>query len=329
MKESTFMGYNKEDYIKVRNEFSNKYLRARRASEIKTAEIHALIPEIAEIDAVLSKTGMDIMKIIASPATDKEAEVAKLQSRNDALIAKREGYLQANGYPSDYTDVHYDCPKCGDTGYVDTHMCDCMKRAIAQAGYSSSGLGRLIGEQSFDNFELGYYPEAERGRIEKYVKMLRSFAEGFSDKSYCNFILTGTTGLGKTHLSTSVAKTVIERGFDVLYVSAVNMLGDFEAERFGSEMGQHGADLTRYYSADLLIIDDLGTEVINKFTQTYLYNVINSRLNEKRSTMINTNFTPAELNSVYTPRVSSRLMGEYMPMLFRGVDIRKQKNGIK
>lgn len=323
------MGYNKDDYIKVRNEFSNKYLRARREAEIKTAEIHALIPEINKIDAVLSGTGMDIMKIVSSPVTDKEAEVAKLRSRNDALIAEREEYLRANGYPPDYTDVHYDCPKCGDTGYVDTHMCECMKRAIAQEGYRSSGLGRLIDEQDFENFELKYYPEDERGRIEKYVKMLRGFAESFSNESYGNFILTGTTGLGKTHLSTAVAKTVIERGFDVLYVSAVNMLGDFEAERFGSEMGQHGADLTRYYGADLLIIDDLGTEVINKFTQTYLYNVINSRLNAKRSTMINTNFTPAELNSVYTSRVSSRLMGEYMPMLFRGVDIRKQKNGIR
>ena len=114
----------------------------------------------------------------------------------------------------------------------------------------------------------------------------------------------------------------------MLYVSSVNMLGDFEAERFGSEMGQKNIDLSRYYDADLLIIDDLGAEIINKFTQTYLYNVINSRMNEKRCTIINTNLLPAELNTVYTERVSSRLMGEYVPMLFKGIDIRKRKNGI-
>ena len=112
----------------------------------------------------------------------------------------------------------------------------------------------------------------------------------------------------------------------MLYVSSVKMIGDFESERFGNEMGQKSVDLSRYYEADLLIIDDLGAEIINKFTQTYLYNVINTRINEHRSTIINTNLMPAELNKMYTERVSSRLLGEYMPMLFRGTDIRKKKS---
>ena len=106
------------------------------------------------------------------------------------------------------------------------------------------------------------------------------------------------------------------------------MLGDFEAQRFGNDMGQTSTGLSRYYEADLLIIDDLGAEVINQFTHTYLYNVINSRMSQRKSTIINTNFYPKDLNQMYTERISSRLMGEYMPMLFKGIDIRKKKNGL-
>ena len=157
--------------------------------------------------------------------------------------------------------------------------------------------------------------------------MLKSFANGFNSDTYRNFIMIGTTGLGKTHLSTAVAQTVIERGYDVLYVSAVSMMGDFESKRFGNSTSLTKAnDISRYYFADLLIIDDLGTEVVNKFTQSYFYEVINTRLNMRKSTIINTNLTPSELTALYTDRISSRILGEYQPIQFSGTDIRKQKS---
>ena len=320
------MSYNKDDYIKVRNEFETKYQRARGEAEARTFEVHALIPEIVEIDRVLAGTGMDIMAVIGSADPDKEGQVKRLEQRNNELIARRNALLVAHGFTEDYTDVKYDCPACGDTGYTESGMCACMKRAISAQAYNSSGLGRLIGEQTFDNFDLSYYADEHQPRMESYVKELESFSDSFDSKTYGNFLFIGTTGLGKTHLSTAVAQRVIERGYDVLYVSSVKMIGDFEAERFGNEMGQKSVDLSRYYGADLLIIDDLGAEIVNKFTQTYLYNVINTRINEHRCTIINTNLTPSELNKMYTERVSSRLLGEYIPMLFRGTDIRKKKN---
>ena len=119
---------------------------------------------------------------------------------------------------------------------------------------------------------------------------------------------------------------LIDRGFDVLYVSAVSMLGDFEERRFGNSAGSSRSnDVSRYYDADLLIIDDLGTEVVNKFTQSYFYEVINTRINTRKCTIVNTNLTVSDIMDTYTERISSRILGEYRPLLFKGTDIRKQK----
>ena len=322
------MGYNRADYFAVRDQFSKKYLKAREVAEERRAQRHAEIPEIFEIDKILSKTGVDIMRVITGGGADAEAKIAELEKRNAELIGKREALLAENGFAANYTDVQYECEKCGDTGYVDTVMCDCMKKALVKAGYASSGLGALIGRQTFDNFELGYYTEADgmRAKVKLGADMLRGFAESFDKDTYRNFIIIGTSGLGKTHLSTAVAQAVIDRGFDVLYVSAVSMMGDFEEKRFGNSTNMTATnDVSRYYDADLLIIDDLGTEVVNKFTQSYFYEVINSRINARKCTIINTNLVPKDIMELYTERIASRILGEYQPLRFGGVDIRKQK----
>ena len=323
------MGYNREDYVRVKAEFAQKYTRARDNAEARKYEIHCQIPQIFDIDRTLSGTGMEIMGIISSGGVDTQKRIAELESRNNALIEKRRELLVKNGYPASYTDVVYECPVCNDSGFVDTKMCTCMRRALIEAGYRSSGLGALIGNQTFDNFEYKYYcaEDGMRSRIEKSVAHLKKFAEEFQTDTYRNFIMIGGTGLGKTHLSTAIAEKVIGRGYDVLYVTATSMLADFEEKRFGSSTGQTaGADVSRYYDCDLLIIDDLGTEVVNKFTQSYFYEVINTRINSRKSTVINTNLSPSEISNLYTERISSRILGEYLPIQFCGVDIRKQKS---
>ena len=141
-----------------------------------------------------------------------------------------------------------------------------------------------------------------------------------------NLAFFGGTGLGKTHLSTAVAKTVIDKGYDVLYVTALSMLADFEKERFGSGYSDTDvSDLSRYYDADLLIVDDIGTEVNNQFTVSTIYNIINTRLSKGKSTVISTNLTPAELRTRYWDRIASRIFGEYTPIIFEGTDVRMQK----
>ncbi len=320
------MGYNREDYVRIKAEFSEKYRKARAQAEARSFELHAAIPEVKEIDCILAGTGKEIMAIIVSGKKGTDEKIAALKARNDALIAKRDALLIANGYSADYSDVKYECEKCNDSGFVDEKMCDCMKKALVLAGYTSSGLGGLIRTQSFDNFSLDYYKGggANYEFMQRVYNALRGFAEGFDKDTYRNYLLLGGTGLGKTHLSTAVAKTVIERGFDVLYVTAVGMLGDFEKRQFRGAEG-NVVNIDRYYSADLLIIDDLGTELINQFTLSCLYDVINSRINNRKCTFINTNFNRNEIEAKYNERITSRLFGEYYPIPFSGTDIRRQK----
>lgn len=320
------MGYNREDYVRIKNEYSQKYVIARQRADERKGELYARLPEVREIDARLAGTGIDIMNIIVSGCKDSEERIAALQERNGKLLERRAEILVSAGYPADYSDVRYECEKCGDTGFVDLKMCECMKRALVLAGYESSGLGGLIRTQSFENFSLDYYKDggANYSNMEMFLVSLKRFAESFDGDTYRNYLLMGSTGLGKTHLSTAVAKTVIDRGYDVLYVSAVGMISDFEARRFGSGNGE-GRDTERYYGADLLIIDDLGTEVVNQFTVSCLYDVINSRINNRRCTFINTNLTRKEIEDKYSERITSRLFGEYYPLPFSGTDIRKQK----
>ena len=184
----------------------------------------------------------------------------------------------------------------------------------------------MIQTQSFENFSLDYYLTggANFDAMRLAVSELKGFAENFERDTYRNYLLIGGTGLGKTHLSTAVAKTVIERGFDVLYVTSVELFRDFEAKQFDKGVGMKN-DPERYFDAELLIVDDLGTEIGNQFTLSVLYDVLNGRINRRRSTFINTNLSFRELENRYHERITSRLFGEYRPFLFSGTDVRRQK----
>ncbi len=318
------MGFNRDDFVRVREEYSKKYLKAQEAAEARRADVYIKIPELKALDNILATTAARIMEAVCSDS-DPQAKIAEIRRENEVLLAERAKVLEAFGYPADYTDVHYECEKCGDTGYVDTKMCSCMRQALVMAGYRSSGIYGLMKSQSFDNFLLKYYnSDAENyNSMKLLVEKTRKYAEEFDENTYRNFLFIGNTGLGKTHLSTSIAAKVVERGFDVLYVSACSMISDFEAKRFSG--AANSTDISRYYTADLLIIDDLGTELNNQFTISCIYEVINARMISTKSTIINTNLRRAELVSRYGDRVASRLFGEYLPAIFRGTDIREQK----
>ena len=320
------MAYNREDYIRIKAEYTTKFVRAQEQADARRQTLYAALPEVREIDRMLSRTGLEIMRAITSASREEvDATVAKLKERNEVLVAERAELLKKNGFAPDYSDVHYECAACGDTGFVDTKMCACMRRALTEAGYASSGLGGLIHTQSFENFSLDFYknsPEDLR-TMQMSLTLLRNFAENFDENTYRSYLLFGGTGLGKTHLSTATAKVLIERGFEVLYVTSLRMLSDFEAKRFGN--GEATVDLNRYYDAQLLIIDDFGTEVINQFTASCVYDIINTRINNRKSTIINTNLSKKEVDQKYGERVASRLFGEYQPLRFAGTDVRFQK----
>ena len=324
------MGYNQENFKRIRAEYETKALLAQRAADGRREEVESKIPGLRELDQRLSTFGLRIMKQ-AMEGGDTQAAVARLREENQHILAERAQLLRLHGYPEDYCKPRYECELCCDSGYVDLRMCGCMRRRLVEAGMESSGMGGLMRKQSFDNFSLDYYKanREEYARMEHSFRRVRDYAEQFTlnEKSAPESLLfLGGTGLGKTHLSTSVAKVVIERGYDVFYNSAVGMISDFECRRFGNAMALGDADNTeRYISCDLLILDDLGTEVVNQFTQSTLYYILNTRLNMNRPTVISTNLSAMELRKNYSDRITSRLMGEFTVIPFYGTDIRKQK----
>ena len=319
------MAFNKENYKRIREDYNNKYIKARETAEAKKNELHTLFPELAEIDRAIARTGPAVFAAAMKGKNGLEERLAAIRAENEALRDARAKFLVAKGYPADYTDVKYECTKCNDSGFVDGVMCSCMREKLVLAGLESSGFGKLIETQSFDSFSLKYY---ERDR-DTYAKMkyvydaLREYAEGFDARSGESVIMFGATGLGKTHLSSALARRIIERGFDVQYVSAIKLISDFEHDRFRRDT--EGEDISRYYDCDLLIIDDLGCEMSNQFTVSCLYDVINNRINTNKSTIVSTNLTPAELRDKYWDRITSRLLGEYRVLLFVGNDVRGQK----
>lgn len=326
------MGYNAENYRRIRAEYENKFTKARADADMRREELARNIPGVREIDAKLGRTGLEIMGAILAGGEATQEQVAEIRRKNTELQARRAELLRQYGYPEDYSDVHYECEKCSDSGFVDGRMCSCMKKALVLAGCESSGLGQLLRDQSFENFSLDYYSDsrADREEMERNLTIAYRFAQGFHGVGSGNLLLMGGTGLGKTHLSSAMARTIIEAGYDVYYTGAQGMLSDFERERFGnSSVPGAGEDTERYFECDLLIIDDLGTEVTNQFTVSCLFNVINTRLNLGRSTVISTNLMPAELKSRYTDRIVSRLLGEYRALRFVGKDVRAQKLGRK
>ncbi|MBQ4065344.1 MAG: ATP-binding protein [Clostridia bacterium] len=324
------MGYNRENYRKIKREYEGKNLRAKEAAESRRQELHARFPAIREIDEALSMTGLAILEASSRYRGERlETEIAKLKGQNEVLISDRAAVLTDHGIPADYSDVKYECNDCMDTGFCGLKMCHCMREKLILAGYESSGIGSLIRTKTFDNFDPDYQkqdPKAVANNRMVY-EFCKQYAERFEDVGAPNLLFLGATGLGKTHLSTAIAGRVIARGYDVVCETAQNFFADFEFERFnrpyGGRDGVEEAKTDKYFDCDLLILDDLGTEMANQFTVSCLYNIINTRLNRGRSMIINTNLTRDELKKRYADRITSRLFGEFNPMLFLGRDMRE------
>ncbi len=321
------MGYNKENYARIRQEYADKNLRAKEAADRRAEELHQKYPELLKIDRVLAETGLNIFREAMNGPKGLDERLTRLRENNEELLRAREAYLESIGYPKDYTSVKYECDICKDTGFNGTKMCECLKRDLILAGYESSGIGRLMQTQSFETFDLSYYKRSpeEYSNMEMVLNTCKEYAASFSADTFDNLFFCGTTGLGKTHLSTAVAKCVIDKGYDVVYDTVQNIFSDFEDERFGRGYGDEASSTDKYFECDLLIIDDLGTESSNKFTVSCLYNIINTRINRKKSMIISTNLTENEIRTQYNDRITSRLFGEFMALRFAGKDIRLQK----
>ena len=309
--------YTRANYREAQAEIEARRLAAISTAEMRNLELSELSPTIREIDEELRKTGLELFRVACSGGS-----IDEVKAKNLSLMAARRAELVRLGYPEDYTEVHYTCSECSDSGFVGTKMCKCLRELLITKNIRSSGMGNLIEKQSFENFELGHYEGEDLARMKRNLELAREYAENFP-KRRGNLLLIGSTGTGKTHISTSIAAKIIHQGFGVIYDSAQNIMNDFETDRFKSGYNQTESLSEKYMVTDLLIIDDLGTEFANQFTVSCLYNLINTRQNKGLATIISTNLSAQELAGKYEGRIYSRIVGsDYTVLFFTGKDRR-------
>lgn len=304
-----------------------------QALEARRREIYAQIPRVAEIDRQLKGTIAEIIAASLRQGADPVPAIGAVREQNLSLQAERARLLERHGYPSDALDERPACPKCGDSGWVGAKMCGCLQLLCAQEQIAQ--LSRLLplGEQSFDTFSMDYYSElpwpgraqSPRENMEFIYEVCLNFAQKFGKFYFKNLFLTGAPGLGKTFLSACIARTVSENGFSVVYDTAGSIFTRFEEQKFSRDRldAEEARDETRrYLNCDLLILDDLGSELTTPFVQSALYTLLNTRLMADRRTVISSNLSMDEVRGRYTPQIASRLEGEYRVLPFYGEDIR-------
>lgn len=309
--------YSRQNYTEALEEIRERRVNARSEAEARNLELALKYPEIKKIDDELRGTGLALFQ-----AACRGEDITPIRERNETLMRERQAFLHGLGLPSDYTEPQYVCKKCSDTGFVDIKMCSCLRSLLIKKNIYSSGMGRLIDRQSFDNFDLEWYRDDEENykRMKSNIRTARTYTAAFPTKRG-NLLLIGTTGTGKTHISTAIAREIIEQGYDVLYDSAQNIIADFTDDQYRRSGTESKAD--KYLECDLLIIDDLGAEFSNQMTLSILYNLLNTRQNKGLATIISTNLTAKELAARYEGRIYSRIVGsDYTPLFFTGKDHR-------
>ncbi len=319
------MGFSRENFARITHEYEIRREAATERAEARRREITSAIPEIGEIDRQLNSLGLGFF----GAAKDGECAVKALRDKITSLRKKRGELLAANGYPQNYDSPEYRCAKCSDTGWVGIDMCECFRQALRVAGYESCGIGRLAAECTFDSFDVSYYSDTP-GASENNALVagyLKKYASEFGTDS-ASVLLMGGPGVGKTHLSVAVAGAVVDGGHDTVFVTAGDMMSDFQYEQFRRGYDTATASKTeRYFGCDLLVIDDLGTEFGSDFSASCVYNVINTRLVRGLPTFITTNLTNESIKKKYDLRVFSRLFNEYRVIRLTGGDVRGKKHG--
>ena len=309
--------------------------KQRRAEEFRARRrvCFAREPRLEEIDRTLRQTMAKIVQNSLRRGTDPRSAIAALKEENLALQRERGELLVRLGYPADYLIEQPGCKLCGDTGWTDGGMCRCLKQYYAREQKAELSQMLDLDGQSFDAFNINYYSATEtynrkrsaRENMENNFEVCVGFARHFPS-SVRNLLFTGKPGLGKTFLSACIAREVSERGFSVVYDTAVRIFSDFETQKFSRDADDEAEDgVRRVLRCDLLILDDLGTELSSTVSQSFLYQIVNTRLTQKRSTIISTNLKPDELEKRYGEAIFSRLRGEYEFLPFYGDDIRKLK----
>lgn len=309
--------------------------RQRRADQFQMRRESAfqIEPRLREIDRTLHATMSRILSAALRKGTDPKPAIDALKQENLQLQQEQRVLLQSLRLPPDFLEERPACPLCGDTGYRNGVVCSCLRKYYAKEQQKELSRMLDLGTQSFETFSLGWYADtydpnmqiSSRKNMERILNICRKYADTFSMDSG-NLLMTGDPGLGKTFLSAAIARVVSGNGWSVVYDTAGHIFGRFEDQKFRRDDGEEvSSDINRILLCDLLILDDLGTEMTTAFVQSVLYQIINTRLVEHRPTILSTNLRMEALKGRYSPQIVSRIEGEYRVLPFFGEDIRRLK----
>ena len=325
------MAYSKEIVLRARGILAQQKADRESQNAARLAQVYKEIPRIREIDIQLRKTMAAAAQAAFIKGSDARAAMEQVRQQNMALQAERKELLAARFSPN-YLDESPACPHCSDTGYVGSAMCQCLNRLCIQEQQKELGAA-FRGGESFENFRLDYYSNAvipqvkasARSVMERNWNYCREYARQFSQGAG-NLLLSGSTGLGKTHLALAMGSAIGAQGYSVCYETAIALFDKFQKARFTpSEEAMAMAE--KLENCDLLIIDDLGTEMPGQFVTATLYGLLNQRLLSGKPMIITTNLNVEETSKRYSPQIASRLYGEFTRLTFLGTDIRVLKNG--
>jgi len=320
---------NNSQYDTIIRTYEQKQLHNRNILDKRYETVYNKIPQLNEINKEISFLSVKQARKLLE-GDDNALEELKQELR--ILSDKKLELLTNAGFPVNYLEPVYDCPDCKDTGYIDNKKCHCFQKAIIDLLYTQSNLKTILQKENFDTFSFQYYSEnhvdaktgrSSRNAIQKAYETAWEFINTFSD-DFRNLFLYGDTGVGKTFLSNCIAKELIDRSYSVIYFSAHELFDTLAKSKFdrddaADQMNEH------IFDCDLLIIDDLGTELANSFTVSQLFLCLNERLLRKKSTIISTNLSLESLVNTYSERTFSRITSNYTMLKLTGDDIRIKK----
>lgn len=311
------------------NEYDEDRTLAHAQREKRVKEVNEKYPEIVEIENKINRLGIENFgNIIKNP--EKSKELNEEFERNLLNLKKeKEKLLKKNNIPADYDQVKYKCEKCLDTGYEDTKKCSCFIQKLIEMRYKISNMENIL--KDFEDFSFDYYSDKKEkaGQMseKENIKDIYEKAIEFSNKKEGkSFLFYGNCGTGKTHLSSCVAKRMMDNGFSVIYMTASGLIEKYEEYKFSKGTGTDEKDtIELLYDTDLLIIDDLGTEAQTSVSQQFMFELINKRILNRKKMIISTNLNMTDIVKRYTPRIASRIYESFEILNFKGRDIRIQK----
>lgn len=328
------MGISNTQYRDIMFQYDQTRMKNQRLLDIRHENLYKKIPELKEIhDRIIELSVEQAKTELLNPEATATAK-DKYTEQKDALLSRKAEILEASSYPADYLSPIFTCSDCRDTGFIGSKPCHCFHRAKIHALYENSNLNEILEKENFTTFSDKYYDDTTihdnlsitpRENIRRIREICLDFIKHFDD-NYDNLLFYGPTGVGKTFLTHCIAKELLDSAHTVVYLTSLQLFDILEKNRFHrDDFNTADEQISYIINSDLLIIDDLGTELSNSFTVSQLYYFIEERHNNKRSTIISTNLSFSDLRERYSERIFSRFTGYYDFKQIVGTDIRIQR----